>query len=302
MNSLSVCVFGEVLYDHFPDGSRVLGGAPFNLAWHLQAFGLHPYVISRVGSDDAGKDIRAAMRRWGMDTRFLQTDQTRPTGMVNIVLENGEPHYDIVADCAYDYISETRMEAEQSRVLYHGSLALRNQTSAQTFERLSAKQQGIIFLDVNLRTPWWQREKVLSWMDNADWVKVNEKELKTLYAEKEPLETLAPKVRERHGLKGLIVTSGAHGALAVTEASKPVRVAPQRSLKVVDTVGSGDAFAAVLVLGIVKGWPLAKTMIRAQSFASRLVACRGATVQNLAFYRSSTQQWRMKDGPSEKSV
>ncbi len=32
-----VCVFGEVLFDHFPDGRRVLGGAPFNVAWNLAA-------------------------------------------------------------------------------------------------------------------------------------------------------------------------------------------------------------------------------------------------------------------------
>ena len=37
------CVFGEVLFDVFPDGKQVLGGAPFNVAWHLQAFGIAPY-------------------------------------------------------------------------------------------------------------------------------------------------------------------------------------------------------------------------------------------------------------------
>ena len=44
----SPVVFGEVLFDCFPDGSAVLGGAPFNVAWHLhgmrQRQGLRPGI------------------------------------------------------------------------------------------------------------------------------------------------------------------------------------------------------------------------------------------------------------------
>lgn len=31
-NSPLIHICGEVLFDHFPDGSRILGGAPFNVA------------------------------------------------------------------------------------------------------------------------------------------------------------------------------------------------------------------------------------------------------------------------------
>ena len=46
-------IFGEVLYDCFPEGEVVPGGAPFNVAWHLQGFGQNPLFLSRVGSDEA---------------------------------------------------------------------------------------------------------------------------------------------------------------------------------------------------------------------------------------------------------
>jgi sugar/nucleoside kinase (ribokinase family) len=62
MSATRPCIFGEVLFDHFPDGKRVLGGAPFNVAWHLQAFGEAPRFISRVGDDAEGDEIRTAMR------------------------------------------------------------------------------------------------------------------------------------------------------------------------------------------------------------------------------------------------
>ena len=41
-NKHPIALFGEVLIDQFPEGQRILGGAPFNVAWHLQAFGQKP--------------------------------------------------------------------------------------------------------------------------------------------------------------------------------------------------------------------------------------------------------------------
>ena len=73
-------IFGEVLFDHFPNGTRVLGGAPFNVAWHLQAFGQAPLLCSRIGNDPDGASITAAMREWDMDTRELQLDPVASAG------------------------------------------------------------------------------------------------------------------------------------------------------------------------------------------------------------------------------
>ena len=74
----TVVIFGEVLFDDFPDGA-VLGGAPFNVAWHLQAFGMHPVVISRTGNDAQRERIIDNMQRWGMDTIGMQSDPLHPT-------------------------------------------------------------------------------------------------------------------------------------------------------------------------------------------------------------------------------
>ena len=54
-------LFGEVLFDCFEDGSRVLGGAPFNVAWHLQGFGLSPLLISCIGRDAEGQYVLDAV-------------------------------------------------------------------------------------------------------------------------------------------------------------------------------------------------------------------------------------------------
>ena len=49
-------------------------------------------------------------------------------------------------------------------------------------------------------------------------------------------------------------------------------------------MGAGDAMAAVMILGLLRGWPLPLTLERAQSFASEIVGQRGATVEDRAFY------------------
>ena len=83
-------IFGEVLFDHFPDGTAVLGGAPFNVAWHLHAFGLRPLMISRIGNDELGGRVQEAMQKWGMDCSGMQIRHcTHPTGTVQVTFQDG---------------------------------------------------------------------------------------------------------------------------------------------------------------------------------------------------------------------
>jgi len=286
MNRSGVCVFGEVLFDHFPDGSAVLGGAPFNVAWHLQAFGLDPLFISRVGEDAEGETILQRMRQWGMRCDGVQVDARLPTGRVDIRFDaGGEPSYDIVHPCAYDAIT-TDTSAQSCRLLYHGTLVLREERSRQALAHLKARHGGLVFVDVNLRPPWWQSEEVLKLLRDADWVKLNGDEL----------AQLAPGVgAERfiadHHLQGLVLTHGAAGAEIIASGSDPVRISPKKSMNVVDTVGAGDAFAAVIVLGLASAWPLEVMVERAQSFASKLVGRRGATVDDVYFYHETVNTW-----------
>jgi len=285
-------IFGEVLFDHFPDGSRVLGGAPFNVAWHLQAFGQSPRFISRIGDDPAGHEIAALMAAWDMSREAVQTDSEHPTGSVRILIQDGEPHYEIVADCAYDFIDSKLLEEKQTQgILYHGSLAIRNPVSRTALQAAKARHQGKVFVDVNLRPPWWDRETLLPLLHDADWVKLNEAELIALCPDEQGLEAAIQAFCAQFDLEILVVTRGEQGAVAYDRQQHFVTVKPPASTAVVDTVGAGDAFAALLLLGLSKQWPLTVALERAQAFACALVGRRGATVADRAFYRAFSEQW-----------
>ena len=295
MSEGRVCIFGEVLFDHFPDGRRVLGGAPFNVAWHLQAFGLAPLFISRVGTDAEGDEVRSAMRDWDMDQGGLQSDPERATGRVSIRFEDAEPFYDIVDNCAYDAIdgvAAAASAADARGLLYHGSLALRHTTSRAAFARLRQAHPNPVFVDVNLRTPWWQRDPVIELLNGANWVKLNRDELNQLGPAAPSPREQAEALLRVHRLDGLIVTHGADGAELLTADGLHLRTSPRGGTEVVDTVGAGDALSSVMILGLCKQWPLELTLERAQAFASAIVGQRGATVSEPAFYQAFDEQWR----------
>jgi len=285
-------IFGEVLFDHFPDGTVVLGGAPFNVAWHLHAFGLKPLMISRIGDDELGGKVQEAMQAWGMDGSGMQTDSAHPTGTVQVTFQDGEPDYEIVDGVAYDFIDASLLPPLKGKwLLYHGSLALRHESSATALESVKSSCEGLLFVDVNLRPPWWRREPVLEMIEGADWLKLNEQELANIYpgvdGNEARIRMLAELVSEQ-----VVLTGGEAGAEAISSAdASRVPVVPESLSPAVDTVGAGDAFCSVLVAGRLLNWPLDVSMHRAQQFASAVVGIRGATSQDRDFYRRFTDAW-----------
>jgi fructokinase len=287
-------LFGEVLFDCFPGGDVVLGGAPFNVAWHLNAFGVRPVLISRVGNDALGRRIRDAMQSWHMDTAGLQLDSAHPTGTVEVSIDNNEPHYEIVEQRAWDFIDEDSLPPiSDAALLYHGSLALRSPVSRQALDRLHASLDAPVFVDVNLRPPWWKREEINSRLDAARWVKLNDDELETLTPGGNTLEQRAAALQQAHQLDLLITTLGAEGALAQDSKGHTLQVKPPVTDTLIDTVGAGDAFAAVIILGLLKDWDLEQTLQRAQTFASAIVGVRGATPEHRDFYTVFRQRWNL---------
>ena len=139
----------------------------------------------------------------------------------------------------------------------------------------------------------WHKDSVEQWVSNADWVKLNHGELLQLAAPQSTLQDAMRLFLTEHDLGVLIVTCGSSGAVALNDAGEFFEVAPAGGLPIADTVGAGDAFSAVLLLGMQQGWSLSVTMDRAQAFASALVSQRGATVQDLSFYQAFIDAWNL---------
>ena len=287
-------IFGEVLFDRFTDGAEVLGGAPFNVAWHLQGLGAAPVFISRVGDDDAGARALAAMRSWGLDTTWVQIDAVHATGSVVVEIRDGEPHYAIDPSQAYGHLESPRLPPSgPTGLLYHGTLAPWSAGTRRTLGELGRQARLPVFLDVNLRAPWWRPEAVSAWLARATWVKLNLDELALLEPGPGSPTEVATRFCSRLGLQYVVLTLGDKGALAVDSRGNCRTVAAAPNTKVVDTVGAGDAFAAVLILGELAGWDIATSLARAGALAGAVCGLRGATTDDRSFYHRFLHDWSL---------
>lgn len=281
-----VCIFGEVLFDCFPAGERILGGAPFNVAWHLQALGDRPRFISGVGDDGPGREILAAMKAWGMETADIRIDPRHPTGRVDVQVMNNEPLYEIVPGCAYDFIDASHLRNLPSgAILYHGTLGLRSAPARNALDHLARNPELSVFLDVNLRAPWWQKQEVFHRLQQARWVKLNQDELRVLGFDSGDLRKDMPELQNRFQLEQVILTCGEQGALVCDCRGEFYSAVPGQVPLFVDTVGAGDAFTAIYIHGLLSGWPISRTLDLAQRFACAVIGLRGATTGDRAFYR-----------------
>ncbi|MBD3609214.1 MAG: carbohydrate kinase [Gammaproteobacteria bacterium] len=296
--SMNPIVFGEVLFDLFDDEEAVLGGAPFNVAWHLHGFGVKPLFISRVGKDVRGQQVITLMQQWGMRTDGIQFDKQHMTGTVCIRLNNGQPDYDITGDVAYDHIQNNSLHTLITNygygLLYHGSLVTRHPDSRHTLQQLRRETMYPVFIDINLRAPWDDRQQAESLLNGARWLKLNEEELEILtgthYDNRNALHKGAEKLLQQYQLESLIVTLGNAGAFIISQQGVFDTLSAATE-DLVDTVGAGDALSAVFILGILHGWNQQLALQRGVEFASVICQQQGATSQDKGLYQRLLDKW-----------
>ena len=298
-----VAVFGEMLVDRF-DSGPVVGGAPFNVARHLAAFGEAPLMIGAVGDDADAARIGAEVERFRMRRDGIQVVPGRATGAVDVKTRpDGTHEFSIQRDCAWDLIAEqpayVALQALASDGwLYGGTLALRSPASRTTGLALLDAHRGRKFLDLNWREGHVDVGTALEAVRRVDVLKVNDEELAMLCgwlgAERLRDDTAgqAAAVLTRLDLEMLLVTCGPAGALAFGRGGACIaRARSDRPLRIVDTVGAGDGFAAVALTGLLRGWAPATMLARADEFAGHVCEIRGAVPADLSAYRAWSASW-----------
>src|SRR3954471_11853755 len=99
-STLSVLAFGEILWDII-DGQEYLGGAPLNFSAHVIKCGGRSAIVSAVGNDELGDKAIRNLTTLSVDSSFVQRNENKPTGTVDVFLSHGQPDYDIHEDVAF---------------------------------------------------------------------------------------------------------------------------------------------------------------------------------------------------------
>ena len=297
-----VAVFGEALVDELPSGGRP-GGAPLNVAAHAAAFGLSPLLLTRLGSDPAGHALRAAMEARSIPVDGVQSDPALPTGRAVVTLRGGVPRFEIPAGAAFDAIdgaaAARSVRGARPSVVAFGTLALREPASREALREVLDASPAVRLVDLNLRAPWYDGAVVTRALSAAHVVKASDEELDELrrllcLTLREP-EALAADVVRRFRLKALYVTRGAQGAAVSWRSGDVVHRAEAEAVgsqdEVVDTVGAGDAFTSVVLLGLVRRCTAEESLRRGVEFAGAVTRIAGATPEEPSFYAPFLAQW-----------
>ncbi len=288
---MNITSIGEILFDIYPNHKR-LGGAPLNFIYHVKKLTDNGNIISRVGKDVLGNKAVNDLKHSGLSFDYIQHDNLHPTGMAIVHLDDsGIPNFKIDTDSAYDFI-EMNDENENLIIadtdcLYFGTLAQRSELSRKTIQ--SFFNRGLkYFADLNLRQNYYDEEILSSSLKAADFIKVNYEEMHILndiiLQGEYHTEKVAYELMEKFEINMIAVTRGKDGS-SIFENGKRYDHS-NVDVKVVDTTGAGDAFAAVLCVGYLHGLEIPYINKLANDFASEICQFEGALPKYDRIYES----------------
>ena len=292
---MKIVSIGEVLFDCFQD-QKVIGGAPFNFFYHIYKLTNSAEFISSVGNDENGKSIISFLKKNKISTNYIQIDEEHPTGIVEIkVGKDGNPTFSIIPNCAYDYIELTPKIVEliesDTSLLYFGTLAQRNYTSRKTIQSLLNKNTRY-FCDLNLRGNYYSREILTQCFRKVNVLKLNIDELKIaskLFLSRSfEMQSSANELRRKFEIDLLSITLGEGGALLIDKFG--IDEYKYLAKAVIDTVGAGDAYSAILCLGYLNKFPIDRINFLANKFAAYMCSIRGAIPHSDEVYESFKEE------------
>jgi len=272
---LTIVGLGELLWDLFPAG-RQLGGAPANFAYCSHLLGDNGTVVSRVGADELGNDIRESLATFCLSDDFVQSDDEHPTGTVKVKLDKaGQPDFAITYPSAWDFLewnAPLQHLAKSADAVAFGTLAQRSPQSKNTIRTFldELRPEAAKVFDVNLRQSFYSTEVLRESISRATIVKLNQDEVPKVAALLElpakDLRSFGREILQAFRLPLICITRGEKGSLLLSATEEHNH--PGYRVRVRDAVGAGDAFTAGLVSQVLHGASLGE----ANDFASRMGA------------------------------
>jgi 5-dehydro-2-deoxygluconokinase len=261
---------------------KYLGGSPTNVAVAAARYGRRSAVVTRTGADPFGEFLHDALRRFGVDDRWVTAVPGLPTPLAfceifppdhfplyfyrypkapDLEIAADELDLDAIRAARVFWVTGTGLSAEPSRTATLAALEARSGS-------------GVTVLDLDYRPMFWSsRAEARTWVQRAlEHVTVavgNLDECLTAVGTDEP-RAAAQALRDR-GVGLVVVKQGPKGVLARDDRSE-VEV-PPLPVKVLNGLGAGDAFGGALCHGLLAGWDLER-LLRFCNAAGAIVASR----------------------------
>lgn len=249
-----IVVCGEALIDLIDSGDGnprpAPGGAPFNTARALARLGVPTAFLGRLSDDEFGRQLAGLLTSDGVSLSLAPSGTEPTTTAIARVDGDGVAEYEFLTEgTSAPNLSKAMLPDRLSpevEAIHLGTLGLMLEPIASTLVDLVRRESGdrLVMLDPNIRPalvsgPAYRNR--LDWVvSHSTIVKVSKDDLAWLFPTLD-IEAASARILT-FGVRLLMVTLGPDGALGVTGDSRAQVSAPP--IRVVDTIGAGDAFGA----------------------------------------------------------
>ncbi len=236
------------------DLRRIPGGKGANQAVAASRLGRRVAMIGRVGDDDAGTVLHAAMDSAGVDTTCLLATEATPSGTALIAVGADGDNAIVVSPGANGRVSSADVESAVNIVGAAKVVLLQLEVPIEAVAAAVRCARGTVVLNP---APAPAAALPSDLLDGVDVIVPNQTELATMagHAGLSPIGGVDPEtaVALARGLPvaAAVVTLGAAGAMVVTPSDATHVPAP--AVVPVDTTAAGDAFCGALADALVGG-------------------------------------------------
>ena len=285
----TICALGEILVDYFPDGKR-LGGAPFNFITHMQRLSFPTMFVTRIGRDHDADEILQFLKKIEMDLTWIQQDDEHPTGSVTVHFrDDGSHSFTAAENTAQDYLVASEIPEQQTpKALFFGTFGQRHSVAAAAHDQMLSRMKGRtkLFCDLNIRPPFFTKEIVEQSLRFCDVLKISEEDISFLYRiffhlPQNPYDVVRM-LMDKYDIEHVYLTRGSEGSL-LFEGNKKIAIDAAKA-NVVNTVGAGDAYSAIVVAGMVLNWESQMILERASIFSAAICEEAAAIPAKDEFY------------------
>ena len=261
-----------------PEMRREFGGCASNIAYNLKMLGGDPVMMATVGDDFA--PYAARFDQLNLTQQHVLHVPETFTAQAFITTDLDDNQITAFHPGAMNFSHLNSVNETQGIRL--GIIAPDGRDGMMQHAR-EFHEAGIPFIfDPGQGLPMYNGEELLSFVDQADYIAVNDYEGELLQERTGlSLESLAKKA------KALIVTLGAQGSV-IYAGGKQYQIPCVKPKEIIDPTGCGDAYRAGLLYGIAHGFDWQITGQLGSLLGSLKIACRGA--QNHRFTRDEIDQ------------
>jgi sugar/nucleoside kinase (ribokinase family) len=255
------------------------GGCAANVAISLAKQGIAADVAGRLGNDSSAQIVLSALKSANVGCDYVSYSDTQPTSQTIVLLVRGQDRRYIHvfgANKEFTVAAINRAWLRAAKVFYLGGLYAMPAIDTGELHNLLrfCRENGIVtVLDVVIPKQQRDFQGLFNLLPYVDYFAPNEDEARQITSATNISDQIH--VLQSYGANTIVITQGEAGCYAAK--GREVWRTSSFSLDAVDLSGSGDAFAAGLITGVLHNWDMPQMLRYASALGASATRAIGTT-------------------------